>query len=481
MSWISVVGGVAARASGVLVRPAALFHRMLWPTSQNRSFSLLPWFSLLSFCCIVLLSAALAAVLSRFMTDAMIERDAALSSQFFDSFAHVKPAWTYFEGPQDLPADPSLVTFLDELFDRLMIESDIIRANVYAQNRTIMWSSSPDFVGASDDSNIELDEALAGRISVELGAVGTRGRAEFVEFSSELEGAAWVEYFIPIWSRDRRTVVGVVQIYRLTEDLLRAIGRGRQLIWATTLGGGALLYLALFGLVRRAARVIQAQEDKLVEAESMAAIGEMASAVAHGIRNPLASIRSSAELIIMRDGSGTSNSARDIISSVDRLNEWVRTLLYKAHGAINTSTTADLNAISHSCLAGLSTTLRDHHVALTLELGEALPLVRGDPVMLGHVLNSLLANALEAMPGGGKLHVATSLNMQKRLVEVRISDSGHGIAEDARRPLVTGKVGGLGLGLMLSRRIVERLGGVVDLTSNHGGGTVATIRLPAMR
>ncbi len=446
-------------------------------------FSLLRWFSLLSLLCIVLLSATLATLLSRFMTSAMVGRDAAISAQFVESFAHAKPVWSYFESLERTPPDPALISFFNSFFGRFLIEPDVIRANVYAQDRTVIWSSTSALVGTRFGPNEELERALKGQVAVELGTAGTDDKAEHVEFEPELRGERYIETYIPIWSRDRETVVGVVEIYRLTKDLFHAIDVGRRLIWISTLAGGALLYIVLFGIVRKANAVIEEQEKKLVETESMAAIGEMASAVAHGIRNPLASIRSSAELAMIQDADGARRAAKDIIRSVDRLSDWIRSFLYQAHSGGSTSATSDLNAVARSSLAGFAAPMQHQGVDLTLNMQEPLPLVHGDPVVLGHALNSLFANALEAMPHGGKLDVATCISTSGQEVEIRIVDSGHGIIGDRSghgfQPFVTNKHGGLGLGLALSRRIIERQGGTLDLTGSHGAGSVATVRIPA--
>jgi signal transduction histidine kinase len=215
----------------------------------------------------------------------------------------------------------------------------------------------------------------------------------------------------------------------------------------------------------------------------MAAIGEMASMVAHGIRNPLASVRSSAELIALHDLDGARGAARDIVGSVDRLNEWIRNFLYHAHGDMREWASIDCNTVIRGCLSDWTRAMQRQGVGLTVNLEEELPQVSGHPVILGHALSSLLANALEAMPHGGKLEVSTSATDDGRTVEIRIADSGHGISKDiAERlfhPSSTTKSAGLGLGLALSRRVFERSGGGLELTTIHSGGALAIVRLPA--
>jgi two-component system, NtrC family, sensor histidine kinase HydH len=468
-----VVSPLAGFAAGFRrnVPRRSIFSRGVAP------FNLLRWFSVLSFLCIVLLSATLATVLSRFMTGAMVKRDAAISAQFIESFALARPDWDFKESEITQP-DPALISLSQSFFGLFHIESDVVRTNIYARDRTVIWSNTHALIGTRLGPNEQLEEALKGQIATELGTIGVDDEVEHVEFEPELTGERYVESYIPIWSRDRKTVVGVVEIYRLAEDLFQAIDVGRWLIWISTLAGGALLYIILFGIVRKASVIIEEQEKKLIETESMATIGEMASAVAHGIRNPLASIRSSAELAMIRDADHARTAMQDIVLSVDRLSDWIRTFLYQAHSHGSTSATSDLNAIARSGLAGFAASMQRQGVDLMLNVREPLPLVHGDPVVLGHALNSLFANALEAMPQGGKLQITTCLSRSGQEVEVQIVDSGPGIVEHLVRPFVTSKHGGLGLGLALSRRIIKRLGGTLDLRGNHGAGSVATVRIP---
>lgn len=106
------------------------------------------------------------------------------------------------------------------------------------------------------------------------------------------------------------------------------------------------------------------------------------------------------------------------------------------------------------------------------------PMVLSQPVQLTQILNSLLANALEAMDKGGTLTITLEPG-DSRGVSVMLSDTGKGMNEEQRsmafRPFFTTKQGGLGVGLVLVKRIMERFGGGVSLDSREGEGT--TVRL----
>lgn len=109
-----------------------------------------------------------------------------------------------------------------------------------------------------------------------------------------------------------------------------------------------------------------------------------------------------------------------------------------------------------------------------------LPLVRGEPSLLVQVINSLVANSLDAMPHGGQL-VADAVSGESS-VRFSLSDTGFGIPSDRLEglfdPLVTHKNGGLGIGLALARQIVHRYGGQIDISSAPGSGTTVAIELP---
>ena len=135
-------------------------------------------------------------------------------------------------------------------------------------------------------------------------------------------------------------------------------------------------------------------------------------------------------------------------------------------------------------LESLSRRLERNRVELVLDLQPVAPM-RGDAPLLGQMLDSLLSNALEAMPGGGTLTVRTATADAGRKVELVVSDTGIGIpreiAAQVFSPLVTSKRSGLGLGLALVKRIVERHDGDIDLSSEAGRGTTARLRFRAVR
>ena len=253
---------------------------------KERPFNLLRWFSMLSLVSIGLFSAASALFLSRFLTDKMLTRDAVVSMQFIESIVEAENTGAYFVRRDQGRTNAALESFFRDI-SRL---PDVFRANVYALDRSILWSSTQDLIGHRFGANPEFEEAFAGELAVESGVVGIDDKTEHVSFDSLSKGTRFMEAYVPIWDRDSHAVVGVVEIYKLPSALFLAIDEGHRLVWTSAAIGGLFLYATLFWIVRRAGRVMRAQQDRLVESETLAAMGEMASAVAHGIRNPLASI-----------------------------------------------------------------------------------------------------------------------------------------------------------------------------------------------
>jgi signal transduction histidine kinase len=208
----------------------------------------------------------------------------------------------------------------------------------------------------------------------------------------------------------------------------------------------------------------------------------MAAAVAHGIRNPLASIRSSAELA-QEDGiEGVREAAADIMREVDRIDRWVRDLLRDALDEPTTSGPADLGSVVRSVLEELQPALARKGVRLELDLQPQLPHVTGDGGALSRVIDTLVANALDAMPGGGVLRLTARAMSGRPCVELCLADTGEGVpaekAHEIFRPFFTTKGTGLGLGLALARSIVTRYGGTIEFASTRGSGTTETVRLP---
>lgn len=447
------------------------------PSPPQKPFNLRRWFSVLSLISVGLFSLVSAVLVSRFLHANMLRRDATVTMEFVQSIAQAQNTTAYFENRAARDGERAF----EDFFSRIVVMPEVERVNVYGKDGTILWSDQAGFIGQNFSRNIDLERALAGRLAVNTGASGRPQKAEHV-FDRDVRFFA--EIYIPIWNDARDAVVGAVEVYKVPLALFEAIRRGQRLVWITAAGGGVFLYAALYWVVRRADDVIRRQQARMIESETMAAVGELSSAIAHSIRNPLAAIRSSAELAAGETAvERLQHAAKDIITESDRLDRLIRELLSYSRPFGNAHAPFQLNEVIREVLLGFHKEMERRRVTPVLELAETLPLVDGDPVLLAQMFNSLASNALEAMPDGGTVTVTSRLEGAQ--IVATVADSGRGMSRDqiesAFRPLFTTKKKGLGMGLTLCRLIVERHGGRIAISSEAGRGTQVHVQLPLRR
>ncbi len=230
-------------------------------------------------------------------------------------------------------------------------------------------------------------------------------------------------------------------------------------------------------------------EDRLERERHLAQVGKLSAAIVHEIRNPLAAISGSAQL--MASDTRTSEQDRKLLDimvrEADRLNGLVSNFLGLARDRPMSLTLLQVDA----CIAQTLQLLRQNghaHADLVIEEDYAFrPEIEADQDRLHQVFWNLFNNAIEAMPHGGTLRVST----ERRAGEddaahdtlcVRIEDTGEGIPTDAIDrifdPFYTRRSGGTGLGLAISRRIIQDHGGQIEAMTGEDMGTTFEIRLP---
>lgn len=222
-------------------------------------------------------------------------------------------------------------------------------------------------------------------------------------------------------------------------------------------------------------------QEQLIQSAKLAAIGELASNVAHEINNPLTSIIGFTELIKDEGDVNIIKNRLDIIEKESmRARDIVRELLHFARKRPLQLTALNMNEALKDVIPLVESQARMNHVELVEEYGE-LPETVGDPNQLKQVFINIINNAIFAMTEGGKLTLSTSL--QGEYIIIKFKDSGHGIPKDVLRRIfepfyTTKKDKGTGLGLSISYRIVQEHGGRIDVESSEGQGTTFTIRIP---
>lgn len=243
----------------------------------------------------------------------------------------------------------------------------------------------------------------------------------------------------------------------------------------------------LTALVRRKHAEEEAQrlQQQVRHADRLATIGELAAGVAHELNEPLGNILGFAQLASKSPDVGD-QSLRDlekIVTASLYAREIIKKLMFFSRQAPARRMDVDLNRVLDDTISLLRSRCQKEGVVIEVQAADRPPLVRGDAAQLQQVLVNLVMNAVQAMPGGGTLHVETSGDDEA--VRVVLSDTGVGIApENLDRvflPFFTTKdVGeGTGLGLAVVHGIVTHHGGAVRVDSQVGRGTRFEIELPS--
>ncbi len=235
-------------------------------------------------------------------------------------------------------------------------------------------------------------------------------------------------------------------------------------------------------------QLLERTQAQLVQSEKLASIGEMAAAVAHGLRNPLASLRASAQLVERHpDSPAAREYLASIIEEVDRLDRRISHLLSFSRPAPFNPLRERVYQLIEGVLPPFTQLVRDRKVDLQVDLPTGLPEVRVDPMQIEQAIVEIISNALDAMPSGGKLRVgARSIAGDDGAhgVVIEIADTGRGIPESALasvcEPFFTTRQEGTGLGLAIAKRYVEQNGGRLEISSRQGTGTTVRLWFPAV-
>jgi PAS domain S-box-containing protein len=221
-------------------------------------------------------------------------------------------------------------------------------------------------------------------------------------------------------------------------------------------------------------------ETLLREQAALARLGEMAAIVAHEVKNPLAGIRGSLQVIGGRMPGESRDRAvlHDIVGRLDSLNNIVDDLLVFARPREPKFAPVILADLLRSTAALLK---KDPaHSGTALDVADTPVVVRADAEQLQVVFVNLFLNAAQATHGRG--HVGVDVSTDDGMCRIAISDNGPGIPEEVRErifePFFTTKHRGTGLGLPTAKRVVERHGGTIDVQCPPGRGTVVTVSLP---
>ncbi|HEY7316662.1 MAG TPA: ATP-binding protein [Candidatus Binatia bacterium] len=457
--------------------------------------SLTTRFAVHSFICIGVMTVVLWFLVSDYLVNGILRREWETTAQF------VRTEVKEFLRTEDFTAKDrkSVGPKFAALLRHITLMPDILRFNVYNSQGVAIWAAvDKQLVGRSFADNDKLREAIQGKVVADLSSLS---RLENIsEYGAPRKV---VEVFIPVYSDAARELLGVMEIYKRADPIERDIREARLVVLLGALCGGLLLYFSLFAIVRQAARKIKEQEENLLKVQAdlvasqrMAAVGEIAAAVAHGIGNPLSSIRAAAQVakLDFEECEGpdlrrkTLTTLDEIIQQVDRVQKRMRGLLNFAKPMEPRPASVEINSLLQDIVHVLEPRFVAAGVNPQFDLDKSVPEVQLDVSHLEQIFMGLVTNALEATPHGGRVTIRTDAlksNGSPTSIKISVEDTGEGIPVDSRErvfdPFFTTKPDGTGIGLPLAKKFVERNGGKIIVSDGASGGAKFEVVFPLGR
>jgi len=238
--------------------------------------------------------------------------------------------------------------------------------------------------------------------------------------------------------------------------------------------------------VEERTKELRDMQAHLIQSEKLASLGKLAAGIAHEINNPLGGILIYSHLVLedLPKNSPHYENMKKIVKETTRCKNIVKGLLEFARPKEPEVSLTDINQLVDSSLSIMERQALFQNIKIKKEYSSELPKIIVDSSQLQQVFTNIILNAAEAMDGSGTLTLVTSVDKDKKYIDVKFIDTGHGIKpEDMERvfePFFTTKeVGkGTGLGLAISYSIIQKHGGKIEVESEVGKGSTFTVRLP---
>ena len=233
---------------------------------------------------------------------------------------------------------------------------------------------------------------------------------------------------------------------------------------------------------------LQESQEQLIQAEKLSSLGQLAASIAHEVNNPLSGVLVYTQLLAkkMKGDSLSKEIALDYLSKMEaelnRSTKLISNLLDFARQSPPAFQQINIDEVVNRSFDLAAHTAKMQQIEVIRELAPALPDITGDFDQLQQVCTNLILNAIQAMPGGGKLTLRTSIDKDYEKIEV--SDTGYGISPENMRKLFTPffttkqAVKGVGLGLAVSYGIIQRHHGRIEVQSKEKEGTTFIVYLP---
>lgn len=241
---------------------------------------------------------------------------------------------------------------------------------------------------------------------------------------------------------------------------------------------------ALLSGMEKAQQSLDTDEtDATKNKEKMALIGEAAATVAHEIKNPLAGISGALQVLEedFSDNSPYKEIVRDILTEIERLDMTVKDLIFYAKPPDPVMARTDIAVLLNSVRDSVKSQAQQQNVTISVK-SDNIPKIMADPSQLEKALCNIAVHSLHGMADGGTLTITADIHERDSIVEIRCDDTGAGIEtaslQEVFKPRFSKRYTGGGLGLAISRNIIEGHRGAITVDSSLGRGTTFRITLP---
>jgi len=398
---------------------------------------------------------------------------------------------------------------MDKVVRTTLHSFNVEMVNIYDMNHIISYSFDQEKVGKKNMGGVGYQMAISGkstsRVIVQPGY--EKEKEEKLSFFKKLSffppkvlpllgfpQKSRIVTFAPLraekpLSRISGPVLGVVEIVQDMSEDYKAIFRFQIRIIVTCSVVMGILLIVLIFVVKRGEWIIERRnkerirlKEQLSRAERLSSLGEMVAGISHEIRNPLGIIRSSAELLKkkMSVDDRSKPIVNIIIEEATRLNNIVCDFLNYARPRKPNAVPCHIKHIIEKNISFLQSQFDERGYVIEERYDDNIPEIMADAEMLYQAFLNILLNAMQAMPGGGKIGVDVSLS-DTNMVLISFTDEGDGIPEEVMGkiwdPFFTTKDMGTGLGLGIVKNIIEAHNGNVRVSNREFGGTIVTVEL----
>lgn len=441
-------------------------------------------FVILSLVLVTMMVVGTGLVLSRFFRQEIIDREGKIISDM----AHGLASRDVTFGDFTEFSTASAKEHFNRSFGVLNDLGEVLRIKVYDLKGKIVWSDDTSIIGSKGHLSDSIRQAAIGN---NTGIFYEETAQDHLEPQDPLPPV--VEFVVPISIHrtvaSEPEVVGVMELYRSSDNLNATIARGVQLVWMVTTCGGTVLFGALFALFRSVwrgreeaeSRLMQlsGEHQRIIHLEKLSATGAMVGEIAHQINNPLVGVINLAQLAERE--AGDTGRTRVLLEEIKRAgehcSEFVKRMLAFTKAARCEFQSVSLVALVADTVSLFQDSSPSHpHIEMRLPEGNAV--MQADPVLVRHALFNLLSNAYQASPNSTIEVELSAENCTSRARNgwlIEVIDHGPGIpAADRKRvftPFYTTKTGGIGLGLSVVEHIVMQHGGDIVILDTLGGGT----------